>query len=90
VIVYAFDPFLSGTMRAAEISCFGFDAVTDYSTAAVGTNRRQLVNRALETIENVTVSRCNHFKCQIIIVAANFALCHRFSAPLPEITSIYH
>jgi len=65
-------------MGAAKISRVGFHAVTDDFAAAIGANRREPVNRAFKTIKNVTVSRRYYLKSQIIIVAANFALCHCF------------
>jgi hypothetical protein len=81
-----FDAFDSGAARAgrtAKIIFFGFDPVADYPASAVGADWRELMDRALETIERVTVSaRCKHFKSQIIVVSANIALCHRIFLPL--------
>jgi hypothetical protein len=70
------DARLFRAVGAAEKSLFRLDAVPDNLAAAMRADRRQLVYRALETIENVTVSRRDNFKRQIIIVAANLASCH--------------
>jgi len=78
VVIHADYALLSGTMGAAKISRVGFYAVTDNFASAIRTNRREPVNRAFKTIEDVTVSRRNYLKSQIIIVAANFTLCHYF------------
>lgn len=78
VVFYAFNARLFGAVGAAEKSFFGFDAVSDYFAAAMSANGREPVNRALKTIENVPVARRYNFKRQIIIVTANFALCHNF------------
>ena len=53
-----------------------FDAVADDTAVAVGANRRQRVDCALETVEGVTLSAHDHFKRLVIIVLANFACRH--------------
>jgi MFS transporter, putative metabolite transport protein len=50
-----------------------FDGVADDTAVAVGTNRRQRVDCALEAIEGVTLSAHDHFKRLVIFVLANFA-----------------
>jgi hypothetical protein len=79
VVGNSLDAGLLGAVGAAEKILFGFNAVSDDFAAATSANRRQLVNSAFKTIENVPVARRYDFKSQIIIVAANFALCHLFS-----------
>jgi hypothetical protein len=81
VVFHAFDTRLLGTISAAKKVFLRFDAVTDNFAAAMRANRREPVNRALETIENVPISRRYDFKCQVVIVAADFTLRH-FSSPL--------
>ena len=54
----------------------GLDAVTDDLTPAVIADRGKLVNRALEAIERVSGASCNNVKREIIIVVADFTLCH--------------
>lgn len=78
VIFDAFDAGAFRAVRAAEKVFFRFDSVTDDAAAAIGANRRELVNRAFETIENVRVSRRDNFEGQVIIISANLALCHLF------------
>jgi len=53
-----------------------FDAVTDDTTVAMGTHRRQRVDCTLETVKSVTFSTHDHFKRLVIIVLANFACRH--------------
>jgi hypothetical protein len=53
-----------------------FHAVADDTAVAVGTNRRQRMDRALEAIEDVTLSAYDHFKRLVIFVLANFACRH--------------
>jgi hypothetical protein len=53
-----------------------FDAVADDTAVAVGANRRQRVDCALEAIEGVTLSAHDDFKRLVIFVLANFACRH--------------
>jgi len=53
-----------------------FDAVADDTAIAVRANRRQRVDRALETVESVTFSAHDYLKRLVIIVLANFASSH--------------
>jgi hypothetical protein len=53
---------LTGAVGAAEKRFFRFNAMTDNPAPALGADRRQFVNRTLETIENVAVARRNNFK----------------------------
>jgi hypothetical protein len=53
-----------------------FDAVADNTAVAVGTNRRQGVDCALEAVEGVTLSAHDDFKRLVIFVLANFACRH--------------
>ena len=59
-----------------EKICPRFDAMADDTAVAVGANRRQRVNCALEAIEGVTFPTHDHFKDLVIIVLANFACRH--------------
>jgi hypothetical protein len=78
VIFHAFDSGFSRAERTAEKVFLRLDAVTDYLAPAVCTDGREFMNRAFETIENVLVARRDNFKRQIIIISANFTLCHIF------------
>ena len=63
-------------MDTTEDFSVRFDAVSDYTAVAVGANRRQRVDCALEAIEGVTLSAYDHFKRLVIFVLANFACRH--------------
>lgn len=75
----ALDACFSGARAAAVEIFLRLDAVPDYPATAIGADRRELMNCAFETIENVPLARRDDFKSQIIIIAANFALSHKFS-----------
>jgi hypothetical protein len=81
MVFNALDTRAPGAGGAAKEGFFRLDSVTDNPASAICANRRKFMNRAFETIENVPVSRRNHFKCQIIIISANITLCH-FSRPI--------
>jgi hypothetical protein len=53
-----------------------FDTVADDTAVAVGANRRQGVDCALEAIAGVVLSAHDHFKRFVIIVLANLACRH--------------
>ena len=76
MIFRPFDSRLAGTMRGAKKCVACLDAVADDPAAAVFADRRQTVDSAFETIENVRVSRLYDLERQIIVVPANFASCH--------------
>ena len=67
---------VSSTTRTTEKLPSSLDAVSDHLAAAVHTHRRQLVNRAFETVEDMPISCCDHFKTQRVIVAADFTFSH--------------
>jgi hypothetical protein len=60
----------------AEDFSVRFDAVADDTAVAVGANRRQRVNCALEAIKGVAFSAHDDFKRLVIIVLADFACRH--------------
>jgi len=61
---------------AAEDLSVGFHAVSDDPAVAMGTNRRQRVDRALEAIEGVMFAANDYFKRLVIFILANFACSH--------------
>jgi len=63
-------------MDTTEDFSIRFDAVADDTAIAVRANRRQCVDRALETVEDVTLSANDYFKRLVILVFANFAFSH--------------
>ena len=73
------DALNTGFTRAigtAVKGAVGLDAVPDDFAIAMMANRRELVNRALEAIEDVPVARCDDLERQVIFVATDFALSH--------------
>jgi hypothetical protein len=75
-IVNTHDTGFLRAMSTAVERALGFDAMADDSALAVRARRRQCVDRALETVENVGLSGVNHFKGLIVVVSADFALGH--------------
>ena len=67
--------FLRAVGTAVE-RALGLDAMSDDSALAVRAGRRQCVNRALETVEDVGFSGVNHLKRLVVVVSADFALGH--------------
>ena len=63
-------------MDTTEDFSVRFDAVSDDTAVAVGANRRQRVDCALEAVEGVTLSAHDDFKRLVIVVLANFACRH--------------
>jgi len=63
-------------MDTTENFSVRFDAVADDTAVAVGANRRQRVDCALEAIKGVTLSGHDDFKRLVIIVLANFTCRH--------------
>jgi hypothetical protein len=61
---------------ATENLSVRFNAVPDNPAVAVGTNRRQRVDRALEAIEGVTLPANDNFERLVIFIFANFACSH--------------
>ena len=63
-------------MDTTENLSVRFDAVAHDTAIAVGTNRRQGVDRTLEAIEGVALSAHDNLKRLVIVVLANFACRH--------------
>ena len=63
-------------MDTTEDFSVRFDAVSEDTAVAVGANRRQRVDCALEAVEGVTLSANDYFKRLVIIVLADFACRH--------------
>jgi len=68
-----------GAMDAAINLVTSFDAVTDYLAIAVGTGRRQHVNRAFEAVKGLPLSGRDNLKRLVVIVPANIAFSHNVS-----------
>jgi len=63
-------------MDATEDLSIGFHAVPDDPALAVGTDRRQRMDRTLEAIERVMLPANNHLERSVIFILANFACSH--------------
>ena len=63
-------------MDTTEDLIVRFNAVANDTAIAVRANRRQRVDRALEAVEDVTLSGHDYFKRLVILVFANFAFGH--------------
>ena len=67
---------LARAVHTTEDFSLGFCTMADNTAVAVRANRRQRVDRALETVESVTFSAHDYLKRLVIIVLANFASSH--------------
>ena len=63
-------------MDAAEDFATLLHTVPDNPAVAVRTNRRERMDRALETIEGVMLAGHNHFERLVILIFTNFACSH--------------
>ena len=63
-------------MGATKDTFADLSAVTDHLTVAVLTHWSNGLNRALETVENVSRSKTNHFEGLVILVATHFTSGH--------------
>jgi hypothetical protein len=69
-------PGCACAVDTAEDFSVRFDAVADDTAVAVGANRRQCVDRALEAVKGVTLTAHDDFKRLVVFVLANFACRH--------------
>jgi hypothetical protein len=88
MVFHAFDARAARTGGAAEKILLCLNAVPDYAAAAICADRRELVNRAFETVKNMPLARRYNFKRQIIIIAANFTLSHKFSCRRQKLEAV--
>ena len=65
-----------GAVGAAIDLVVLFDAVADYAAAAVGALGREGMNRALERVEGMGLTRCRDREGLVVLVAADFARSH--------------
>ena len=62
-----------------------FDAMADDPAMTVATHRRQLLDRAFETVENISFARHFDFEVLVILIAALIAWSHGFTPVCPRI-----
>jgi hypothetical protein len=67
---------IASAIGAAIERILRLDAVSDDPATAVSADRRQLLDRAFEAIEDVLFARRDYLERQVIIVATNFTLGH--------------
>jgi hypothetical protein len=67
---------LAGAVDTAEEGALRFDAVADDPAPAVVADRRQLLDRALEAVEDVPRASRDHLERQVVVVPAHLALRH--------------
>src|SRR5437773_1289010 len=67
-------PDQARAVRRAEDGPVGLDAVTNDPAATVTADRRQLVDRALEAIEHVSVAGREDLEREVVVVSADFTL----------------
>src|SRR5271166_38170 len=70
------DPRLPGAIGAAIEGAVCLDSVADHLASALGADRGELVDRALEAVEDMPLPRRDDFEGQVIFVAADFTLRH--------------
>jgi hypothetical protein len=71
------DSMLAGTVGTAEkLSIPDLHAMPDDDTPAVGAPGRQGMDRAFETVKNVSLIPLHHFKGLVIFISADFTFCH--------------
>ena len=69
-------PICSCTVRATIELGLGFYPMPHDPAVAVATDWRQTVDGAFEAVEYMSVTRRDHFKGKVIVIAAHFALSH--------------
>ncbi len=69
-------PLLACAIGAAVEGVVCFNTVADDLTTTVIAHRRQLLDRTLEAVEDVRLSRRDDLKGEMIIIAADFTLSH--------------
>jgi hypothetical protein len=73
------DSFLTGTVGAAVDHVRGFGPMADDPAPTMGTGRCQLLDRAFKAIEDVSAPSGNDLEGKVILIAADFADCHKAS-----------
>ena len=74
----AVTPALAGAVGTAKHRPVRFASVSDDLAAAMAAGRGELVNRALEAVEDVSFAGGDHLERLMIVVAADFTLSHRY------------
>jgi len=75
-----FQPLYPGHRRARGatiVRAVALDSVTDDLAAAMGAFRCECMDRALERVESMSAIRHRDRERLVVVVAADFARCHR-------------
>jgi hypothetical protein len=64
-------------VRTAEEATADLNSVADYPAFAMLANRRERLDRTFEAVECVSRARYNQIKTLVLVVATNFAFCHK-------------
>src|SRR5512146_2052183 len=67
------DSLVPGAVRATVERAVRLDAVADDPAAAMGADRRELLDGAFEAVEDMPVSGGHDLEREVIVVAAHFA-----------------
>jgi len=76
-VLQSFDPLLlRAVCRTEDHTRLAFDTMTYYSTATVIARWRERMDSAFETVECMFAAGNRHFKCLVVLIAANFTSSH--------------
>ena len=73
---FAYSILIRAVSTTVENS-LGFYPMSYHFTAAVRTLWGHGLDCTLKAIKNVELSRCNNFKCFVVLIATCFTACHR-------------
>src|SRR3954451_9532162 len=77
----ALDAAVRRAVGAAVDGPARLDAVADHPAAAVGADRGERVDRALEAVEHVRLAAAPDLECPVVLVAADLAGGHASAVP---------
>jgi hypothetical protein len=86
VVLRLVNPGQTGTVGAAIEGVFGLDAVANDFAPTMVANGCQLMNRTFKAVECVTRTSRNDLERHVIVVSADFTLCH-LSIPQMQCTT---
>jgi hypothetical protein len=64
---------------AAEALPIRFQSMPNDPAPAMLASRRQRMNRAFKAVKDMALPAHHHFKALVVVVSANFTLCHKNS-----------
>jgi hypothetical protein len=72
---------MAGAVGAAVVDSIGLNSMADDPASAVVTGRGEFEDRAFKAIKGVTDAAFDNFERFVVVVSADFTLCHEFSPP---------